>query len=69
MPYIILIFIIPCHHILSVAAPTTSAIKYATNGPTNGTILNGSKLVPNQEIQLTNGSVITMGDEDFIYNA
>ena len=34
---------------------------------TNGTFVDGKRLAPGEEILLKNGSIIRMGDEDFIF--
>lgn len=45
-------------------------VTYVTDlGSTNGTTLNGVRMTPNQETALHSGDKITLGDEDFVYNA
>lgn len=45
-------------------------VTYVTDlGSTNGTTLNGVRLIPNKETALSVGDKITLGDEDFVYNA
>lgn len=39
------------------------------NGSANGTYLNGTKLFPNQEMELPAGATIRIGNEDFIFLA
>ncbi len=53
-----------------VALEAKNGIVYISDcNTTNGTFLNGAKLTANQEVALSNGAKITMGEEEFIFNA